>query len=67
MSCIVQVNQKYFIYSKGAPDLLLGSCARYVDKNGEIKPIDQDYRDMLQHHLSQFAAESLRTLLICYR
>ncbi len=67
MSCIVQINDKYYIYSKGAPDLLLPECTRYVGKNGELKTIDQDYKDILRYNLNQFAAGSLRTLLICYR
>lgn len=67
MSCIVKVDDKYFIYSKGAPDLLLPECSTYVGKNGEIKKIDTDYKSVLQYNLNQFAAGSLRTLLICYR
>lgn len=34
MSCIVNINDKFYIYSKGAPDLLLPSCSKYVGKNG---------------------------------
>ena len=55
------------IYSKGAPDILINNCSRYIDKNGNASPINQDYRDMMQHNLTQFAASSLRTLLICYK
>ena len=67
MSCIVKINNKFVIYSKGAPDLLLPVCAKYLAKNGELKTIDGDYKAVLQHNLSQFAANSLRTLLICYK
>ncbi len=67
MSCIVQINDKYYIYSKGAPDLLLPECSKYIGKNGEVKTIDTDYKSVLQYNLSQFAAGSLRTLLVCYR
>jgi len=37
MSCIVQIGEKYYIYSKGAPDLLLPECAKWISKNGETK------------------------------
>jgi len=67
MSCIVQIDNKFYIYSKGAPDLLLPECSKYVGKNGELKNIDVDYKSLLQFNLNQFAAASLRTLLICYR
>lgn len=67
MSCIVNINDKLYIYSKGAPDLLLPSCTKYVAKNGELKNVDNEYIDILKYNLNQFAANSLRTLLICYR
>ncbi len=67
MSCIVQMNNKFYIYSKGAPDFLLPECAKFVAKNGEVKSINEDYKALLQYNLSQFAANSLRTLLICYK
>lgn len=67
MSCIVQIDNKFYIYSKGAPDLLLPECSKYVAKNGELKNIDVDYKSLLQFNLNQFAAGSLRTLLICYK
>jgi Ca2+-transporting ATPase len=67
MSCIVEIDSKYFIYSKGAPDLLLPECTKYVANNGEIKTVDEDYKDLLKHNLGQFAAGSLRTLLVCYK
>lgn len=67
MSCIVQIGEKYYIYSKGAPDLLLPECSKYVGKNGEVKSVDEDYKNVLRYNLNQFAAGSLRTLLICYK
>jgi magnesium-transporting ATPase (P-type) len=67
MSCIAKINNKFIIYSKGAPDLLLPVCTKYLAKNGDLKTIDADFKAVLQHNLSQFAANSLSTLLICYK
>jgi magnesium-transporting ATPase (P-type) len=67
MSCIVEIDSKYFIYSKGAPDFLLPECTRYVANNGEIKNVDEDFKNLLKYNLGQFAAGSLRTLLVCYK
>lgn len=47
--------------------MLLPVCSKYVAKNGEIKNVDEEYKSLLQYNLNQFAANSLRTLLICYR
>jgi magnesium-transporting ATPase (P-type) len=33
MSCIAKINNKTFIYSKGAPDFLLPSCTRFIGIN----------------------------------
>ncbi len=33
MSCIAKINNKTFIYSKGAPDFLLPSCTRFIGKS----------------------------------
>lgn len=67
MSCIVEINGKHYIYSKGAPDLLLAECTKYVGKDGQLKNIDETFKVNLTANLNQFAASSLRTLLICYR
>lgn len=58
---------KLVMFSKGAPDFLLPSCTHYVDKNGDLKLIDSDFKSVLFFNLSEFASHSLRTLLICYR
>lgn len=52
---------------KGAPDFVLKNCNLYATETGDNRPIDQDFKSVLAHTLSNFAAESLRTLLICYR
>lgn len=40
MSTICMVKDKYFMFSKGAPDVLIEDCNRYLDKEGGSKPID---------------------------
>ena len=68
MSAICKLEDgKKVIFTKGAPDFLLPSCSRYMDRNGEPQPIDNDFKNVLAYNLSEFASHSLRTLLICYR
>lgn len=61
------IDGRNIIFSKGAPDFVLPSCSQYIDKNGTIQPIDNDFRSVLFYNLSEFASHSLRTLLLCYR
>jgi len=71
MSCVVELeNGRTVIFSKGAPDFLLQNCshfAREVNNSTENSPINEEFKDVLNHTLSNFASESLRTLLLCYR
>jgi magnesium-transporting ATPase (P-type) len=43
---------KTVIFSKGAPDFLLNNCSSFIDKNGEIKPLDDDFRSVLFFNLN---------------
>ena len=68
MSAICQMdNGKNYIFSKGAPEILINYCTHYIDKNGEVASIDGDFKDQLQLNISSFASQSLRTLLLCYK
>lgn len=43
---------KVVIFSKGAPDFLLPSCTHYLDKNGDFRLIDADFKGVLFFNLS---------------
>lgn len=42
---------KLVLFSKGAPDFLLPNCSHYIDKNGDIKLIDADFKNILFFNL----------------
>lgn len=69
MSVIYQVSKtkKFFIFSKGAPEILLESCKYYISKTNSISEIDSNWRDEFNSTINQFSNDSLRTLLLCYR
>ena len=69
MSVIYQVSRtkKFFIFSKGAPEILLESCKYYINKTNAIAEINEDWREEFRSTISNFSNESLRTLLLCYR
>jgi magnesium-transporting ATPase (P-type) len=52
MSIICKMDDgKNIIFSKGAPDFLFDSCKYYLDKNGDIKPIDDDFNSVFLANL----------------
>lgn len=58
---------KYIIFSKGAPEILLESCKYQINKTNAIKEIDSSWREDFRGIISQFSNDSLRTLLLCYK
>lgn len=65
--CRLKKSSKFYIFTKGAPDILVNYCSKYLDKNNEVSPINEKYRAELEETISKFASQSLRTLLICYQ
>ena len=47
MSVIYYLDQKkrYYIFSKGAPEILLENCKYYINKTNAITPIDSAWKD----------------------
>ena len=68
MSVIYNLEKKnqHYIFSKGAPEILLESCNRYINKSGSIVPIDASWREEFKRIITQFSSDSLRTILVCY-
>lgn len=56
-----------YVFVKGAPDFLLPYCTKYVNKNGSVSKITTDYTNTIQDTILDFAAGSLRTILLAYK
>ncbi len=70
MSTAVLDNKTQFIrvYTKGASEIVLGQCVKYIANNGALMPLDQNLRKTIYDSVIQkFASESLRTIAIAYR
>ncbi|KAK3411184.1 hypothetical protein EUGRSUZ_J03161 [Eucalyptus grandis] len=59
-------NSEVFIHWKGAAELVLDSCTRYVDSNGQFQPIDKE-KDFFKQAIDDMAARSLRCVAIACR
>jgi Ca2+-transporting ATPase len=61
MSTLHQVDGGYHLYTKGAPDQLLDVCTHYR-KDGEIHPIDESFRNIVELANQGMARNALRVL-----
>ncbi|KAI9244218.1 PMCA-type calcium-translocating P-type ATPase [Helicostylum pulchrum] len=76
MTTVIELNEsnvvsenasQYRMYSKGAPENILQSCAYYLDASGHIKPLNGYVRVNQEMLISSYASRSLRTLALAYR
>ncbi|KAI3437157.1 Cation_ATPase_C domain-containing protein [Psidium guajava] len=59
-------NSEVYIHWKGAAEVVLASCTRYVDLNGQFQPIDEE-KDFFKQAIDDMATRSLRCLAIACR
>ena len=64
----VHVNGSGFIqYTKGAPDVLIGKCAYYIDSDGRRVPMTDEYRAEILRANKAMADRALRVLACAER
>jgi len=66
MSVIVKDNKKYTLYIKGAPDVLLKRCNRYLE-NGKTRSLGEAKRKEILKENENLANQALRVLAVGYR
>eukprot|EP00127_Corallochytrium_limacisporum_P006572 Clim_evm1s231 gene=Clim_evmTU1s231 len=57
----------YRVYLKGASEIVLGLCTRIQKRDGEIMPMNADFKKMATDTVNELAGEGLRTLVLAYR
>ncbi|KAF2309662.1 hypothetical protein GH714_004503 [Hevea brasiliensis] len=53
-------------HCKGASEIILAACDKFIDTNGEVVPLDETTINHLKNTIEQFASEALRTLCLAY-
>ncbi|MGB9719119.1 MAG: cation-translocating P-type ATPase [Candidatus Anstonellales archaeon] len=66
MSTINKNGKKYFLYSKGAPEIIL-SKSKYVLLGGEKKPLTKKMKQEILNHNKKMASSALRVLAMAYK
>ena len=66
MATFHQVNSQIQLFTKGAPDILLDKCGRFLSAQG-IMPLDNQHREQVLYEYNKFASQGLRGLLVASR
>ena len=69
MSTIVRRDDgKFFIYMKGAPEVIFGACRYFLKSNGEsIEPLRQEEKFVLDDVTKKYSSLTLRNLAIAFK
>jgi P-type Ca2+ transporter type 2C len=54
------------IYTKGASEIVLEYCTRYLNKNGDVVPMTDEARDEFAKLIHRYATDALRTIAMAY-
>ena len=65
-STVHRTNEGLFMYTKGAPDLVLKRCSR-IAAAGEVSPLTDEARRMITESNQRFASQALRVLAFAYK
>ncbi len=66
MSVLYKQEDRYFIYAKGAPEILLEKCTKLYN-NGNEKDLTDKEKDSIYSLQQEMAGTAYRTLAICYK
>lgn len=66
MSVVYEKNNKYFVYVKGAPDVVLGLCQYYGNHSGDVALTPIIKADILAQH-EELTQQAFRVLAVAYR
>ena len=58
---------KYLSLCKGASEIMLDRCSKYIDEDNQIKSITSEDREFFESKIHEFARQSLRTLILGYK
>ncbi|RKP14500.1 PMCA-type calcium-translocating P-type ATPase [Piptocephalis cylindrospora] len=55
------------VHTKGASEMVMLSCSRYVDKEGKVRNLDKKTREAISSTISRYAGQALRTICVAYK
>ncbi|KAM0884018.1 hypothetical protein ACQ4PT_031255 [Festuca glaucescens] len=68
MSVILELpGGQYHAHCKGASEIVLAACDKFMDDSGSIVPLDRNTANKFNDIIETFSSEALRTLSLAYR
>ncbi|KAG2373545.1 hypothetical protein C9374_012052 [Naegleria lovaniensis] len=58
---------KYRLFTKGASEIVLKLCSRYMKTDGTIEEMNRDKEDEMMRYIEEMANQGLRTICLAYR
>jgi Ca2+-transporting ATPase len=65
-STVHRINDGFFMYTKGAPDVVLKRSSK-IDTNSKVSSLTDQMREMIMETNRQFASQALRVLAFAYK
>ncbi|XP_020252745.1 calcium-transporting ATPase 1, plasma membrane-type-like [Asparagus officinalis] len=67
MGVVLQLEDgRYRAHTKGASEIILASCDKFLNPEGQVVPLDEGATKHLSYTIESFAKEALRTLCVAY-
>lgn len=66
MSSVVKWGDSHRIMMKGAPEVVIGMCSKYMTASGDVRSLTESVRTALLEKVDELAESQLRTMLIAY-
>ncbi len=67
MSTLHSLNDKVIQYTKGAPDVIISLCTKYIAEDGKVKELDDNTRSAILAQNKAFADKALRVLAAAFK
>lgn len=67
MSTVYEKDERKFIFSKGAPEVLLGISTHFLDECGKIRPLDEEEIRRLEAEAEELERKAYRLLAVSYK
>lgn len=67
MGVVIELPEGGFrVHCKGASEIILAACDKFLNSNGEVVPLNEAAVNHLNETIEKFASEALRTLCLAY-
>ncbi|KAI9502179.1 PMCA-type calcium-translocating P-type ATPase [Coemansia spiralis] len=60
-------DSQYRVHAKGASEIILGACTKYMNKDGSIVDLEEHVRNEILRNISLFANNALRTFALAFK